>query len=105
MHAGPAPTPEQLNAGENGAYFGFAQTFSLTGWPAVTVRVGSSSDGLPIGIQVVAQPWRDDVALRVARLLEEAMGGWQAPGLAARGFGSDAGEPSEARDEAEAKTD
>jgi len=26
--------------------------------------------GLPIGVQVIAAPWREEVALRVARVLE-----------------------------------
>ena len=35
--------------------------------------------GLPIDVQVVAGPWRDDVALAAALRLEEALGGWRAP--------------------------
>jgi Asp-tRNA(Asn)/Glu-tRNA(Gln) amidotransferase A subunit family amidase len=27
---------------------------------------------LPIGVQIIAAPWREDVALRVARALERA---------------------------------
>lgn len=53
--------------------------YSLTGWPCVVVRCGTSPEGLPIGVQVVAQPWREDVALAVARRLESALGGWQPP--------------------------
>jgi len=45
------------------------------------VRGGTSSEGLPIGVQVVARPWREDVALAVAQVLEEALGGWQRPPL------------------------
>ena len=45
----------------------------------VVVRAGSSAEGLPIGVQVVARPWREDVALAVARHIEEALGGWRAP--------------------------
>ena len=37
--------------------------YNTTGWPGVVVRVGTSSEGLPIGIQVVFRPWREDVAL------------------------------------------
>jgi amidase len=36
---------------------------------------------MPIGMQVVARPWRDDVALAVARELERDLGGWQSPML------------------------
>ena len=53
--------------------------FNLTGWPGAVVRGGTSDDGLPIGIQVVARPWREDVALRVAHHLEGALGGWKRP--------------------------
>ena len=34
---------------------------------AVPVRL---DDGLPLGVQVIVAPWREDVALRVARHLE-----------------------------------
>ncbi|MGZ8784521.1 MAG: amidase [Acidimicrobiia bacterium] len=55
--------------------------YSLTGYPAVVVRAGSTAEGMPIGVQVVARPWRDDVALAVAAIIEDAMGGWQPPNL------------------------
>ncbi len=54
-------------------------TYNLTGWPAAVVRAGTSSEGLPIGVQVVARPWRDDVALAVAQHIEKVLGGWQPP--------------------------
>ena len=51
--------------------------FNLTGWPGAVVRGGTSPEGLPIGVQVVAKPWREDIALAVAQHLEDALGGWQ----------------------------
>lgn len=57
--------------------FGFSITYNLTGWPAAVVCVGKTSAGLPIGIQIVAAPWREDIALAVARFVEQAFGGWQ----------------------------
>ncbi len=54
-------------------------TYNLTGWPAAVVRVGGTAEGLPIGVQVVARPWREDVALKVARFLENQFGGWVKP--------------------------
>jgi amidase len=57
----------------------FTTPHSLTGWPAATVRCGTSPEGLPIGVQLVARPWRDDVALAAALRLERELGGWQAP--------------------------
>ena len=53
--------------------------FNHTNWPAAVVRGGTSDDGLPIGVQVAAGPWREDLALAVAQHLETAMGGWQRP--------------------------
>lgn len=59
----------------------FTLAYSLTGYPAVTVRVGTSRQGLPIGVQVVAGPWREDVALAVAGAVEAACGGYSPPAL------------------------
>ena len=63
----------------------FADTYSdvhnLTGWPAVVVRGGTAPGGLPIGVQLVGRPWREDVALAAARVVEEASGGWRPPPL------------------------
>jgi amidase len=36
------------------------------------MRAGLTPDGLPVGVQIVARPWREDVALAVAQLLESA---------------------------------
>ena len=55
--------------------------YSLTGYPCVVVRAGASPEGLPIGVQIVARPWRDDVALAVAYHIEQTLGGWQLPVL------------------------
>lgn len=57
--------------------FTYASAYNLTGWPAAIVRAGTSGEGLPIGAQVVARPWREDVCLAVAGHLETALGGWQ----------------------------
>ena len=52
--------------------------YNLTGWPAVTVPAGVS-ENLPFGIQVVARPCRDDVALAVAAFIEKRLGGFVPP--------------------------
>jgi amidase len=61
--------------------FSYTMTYNLTGWPAAVVRAGSSRKGLPIGVQIVARPWREDVALAVAATIEKALGGYQRPPL------------------------
>jgi amidase len=50
----------------------YTTPYSLTGWPAATVRAGTSPEGLPIGVQLVAHQGCDDVALAAARQLEDA---------------------------------
>jgi amidase len=59
----------------------YTGVYNMTGWPGAVVRGGTSPEGLPIGVQIVARPWREDVALAVAQYLEEALGGWQRPPL------------------------
>jgi amidase len=56
---------------------------NLTGWPAISVRAGTSRDGLPVGVQIAAAPWREDVVLHAAQYVETVMGGWAKPGLVA----------------------
>ena len=64
---------------KNRAGMNYTATYNITGWPSTVVRGGTSPDGLPIGVQVVARPWREDVSLAVAQYLEGALGGWQRP--------------------------
>jgi amidase len=59
--------------------FSYTMTYNLTGWPAAVVRAGSTRGGLPIGVQIVARPWREDVALAVAARIEKSLGGYQPP--------------------------
>ncbi|MDB5081544.1 MAG: Amidase [Chloroflexi bacterium] len=58
---------------ENIGAFSYAMTYNLTGWPVVIVRAGTSPEGLPIAVQVIAQPWREDVALAVAQHIESQL--------------------------------
>ena len=53
--------------------------FSLTGHPVVTVPVGFSNEGLPIGVQVVGRRWNDAGLLDVAARLAKVSGGWRMP--------------------------
>ena len=48
----------------------FTQPISFIGLPVVVVPVWTAGERLPIGVQVIAPPWREDLALRVARALE-----------------------------------
>ena len=48
----------------------FTQPFSFIGLPVCTVPVWTEGVALPIGVQVIGPPWREDLVLRVARTLE-----------------------------------
>ncbi|PTY07885.1 amidase [Opitutaceae bacterium EW11] len=60
----------------------YTGAFNSTGWPVTVVRCGTSADGkLPIGVQVAAAPWREDITIAVAAYLESRSGGWRKPPL------------------------
>ena len=77
------PAPPHGTTLEPSALRGFSYVlyYNLTGWPGAVVRGGTSPEGLPIGVQVGAKPWRDHVALAVAKHIESELGGWQPPQL------------------------
>jgi amidase len=51
---------------------GFTAFWNVTGQPAITLPLHWSDDGLPIGVQLVAELGREDLLIRVAAQLEEA---------------------------------
>lgn len=59
----------------------YTSQYNTTGWPAGVVRAGTSKEdkGLPLGVQVVAQPWRDDIVLAAMSHIEQQTGGWVPP--------------------------
>lgn len=52
----------------------YTEWFNLLGTPAVAVPVSQTSEGLPIGVQISAGPWREELVLSVAAELEKARG-------------------------------
>ncbi|CAH0388601.1 unnamed protein product [Bemisia tabaci] len=53
--------------------------FNILHLPATNVPLGLNSQGLPIGLQVVAGPGQDKLCFQVAEELEAAFGGWVPP--------------------------
>lgn len=95
----PVPAPTHGSGSSLGLMASYTALFNLLGFPAgvlpvTRVRVGEESDrpasrdqieqaaaaiergsaGLPVGVQVAARPWREDVALAVMRELERGVG-------------------------------
>jgi len=52
----------------------YTQWFNTLGAPAAVVPVGRSPEGLPIGVQIAARPFHDEVAIGIARILDAAFG-------------------------------
>jgi amidase len=51
----------------------FTSLFNVTGQPAISVPIHhDDATGLPVGVQIVAAPWREDLLLQVSRTLELA---------------------------------
>ena len=48
--------------------------FNFLGWPALSVPVGVSSEGTPVGMQLVSAPWREDLLLVCSNVVEAALG-------------------------------
>lgn len=49
----------------------FTSLFNVTGQPAISIPIHyDRATGLPVGVQIVAAPWREDLLLQVAHTLE-----------------------------------
>ena len=59
----------------------YSQWLNLAGFPGVSVPIALSSEGLPIGVQIIGRPYDDELVLAVGEILEAARGHWQNPQL------------------------
>jgi amidase len=57
----------------------YSEWFNLLGSPAAVVPVSHSSEGLPIGVQIIGRPWEEERVLAVASIVEKECGGWKIP--------------------------
>ncbi len=57
--------------------FDYTVPFNLTGYPAAVVPVAADDEGLPVAVQIISHPWREDIVLALAMALEEEFQNWQ----------------------------
>ena len=78
----PIPAPElgatsvQIGSGREpvrALMLRLTQLFNLTGHPAVSLPVGVTSDGLPVGVQIVGARGQTDVLMSIALALERTL--------------------------------
>jgi aspartyl-tRNA(Asn)/glutamyl-tRNA(Gln) amidotransferase subunit A len=71
-----APRPpeafDSMDPNEQNLRPSFTNPFNLTGLPAISVPCGFTEGNLPAGLQIVAQPFEESIALRAACAYEQA---------------------------------
>jgi Asp-tRNA(Asn)/Glu-tRNA(Gln) amidotransferase A subunit family amidase len=59
----------------------YTEWFNLLGNPTVVVPVSHSTEGLPIGVQIVGRPWEEEQVLAVAEVMEKQCGARKIPAI------------------------
>ncbi|XP_049871980.1 fatty-acid amide hydrolase 2-A-like [Pectinophora gossypiella] len=75
----PTPAPYHNEPLVRPMNFSYTSIINCLGLPATTVPLGLGKEGLPIGIQVIANHNNDRLCLAVAEELDKAFGGWTEP--------------------------
>ncbi|XP_011305205.1 fatty-acid amide hydrolase 2 isoform X2 [Fopius arisanus] len=61
--------------------FGYWCLFNVLRLPTCQVPMGLDSEGMPVGVQIVAAPQHDHLCIAIARELEKTFGGWVPPSM------------------------
>ena len=59
--------------------FSYTMFYNLNGWPSISVRANRTENGLPIGVQIASAPWKENISLSLASIVEKEFGGWEKP--------------------------
>ncbi|MEU0505392.1 amidase [Nocardia sp. NPDC005998] len=79
------PNPEQRRLDIDGVEYPYVDQLvwaglaTMPGLPATAIPAGRSPEGLPVGVQLIGPMFEDRTPLRLAELLEQKIGGFQAP--------------------------
>ena len=57
----------------------YTSIFNVLGVPSTACPMGLNSEGLPLGVQVVANPYNDHYTIALAHEIEKTFGGWVPP--------------------------
>ena len=52
----------------------FTVTVNMAGLPGISVPAGLSSEGTPLGLQLIGKPFDEETLFRVAHAIEQAAG-------------------------------
>jgi amidase len=52
----------------------FVRLWNVTGQPAITLPLHETDEGVPVGVQLIGPPGRDDLLISLAAQLEQSMG-------------------------------
>ncbi|MEU4343059.1 amidase [Nocardia sp. NPDC023852] len=79
------PQPEERRIDIDGVAYPFGDQLvwaglaTMPGLPSTAIPAGRSPEGLPVGVQLIGPVFEDRTPLRLAELLEQTIGGFQAP--------------------------
>ena len=57
----------------------FTVTVNMAGLPGMSVPAGLSSEGTPLGLQLIGKPFDEETLFRTAQVIEDAAGHFKAP--------------------------
>jgi Asp-tRNA(Asn)/Glu-tRNA(Gln) amidotransferase A subunit family amidase len=56
-----------------------ATPWNLLGMPGLVIPMDLTPEGLPIGVQLIAKPYEEELLLHIGQLLEQARGPFPSP--------------------------
>jgi aspartyl-tRNA(Asn)/glutamyl-tRNA(Gln) amidotransferase subunit A len=55
----------------------FTVTVNMAGLPGISVPAGLSSEGLPLGLQLIGKPFDESTLFQVGQVIEDAAGSFE----------------------------
>ncbi|KZC10722.1 Fatty-acid amide hydrolase 2 [Dufourea novaeangliae] len=61
------------------ANYTYMMLYNVLGFPVTQCPMGLNRQGLPVGLQIIANPGNDHLTIAMAKEIQNAFGGWQQP--------------------------